>query len=358
LDSNQVIQLICNIIASRMNNRVKNALYSVVLVLLIFGVWKYRQSKAINEMKIEGKTMGTTYHITYYDKGARDFKSKIDSVLLVFNQSLSTYIKDSEVTSFNNGNSFQFNLPYFLPVLRKSFEVETSSGGAFDPTVMPLVNAWGFGPGKKLKPDSAKIDSIMEFVGFEKVQFNKDSVWKEDVRVQLDFSAIAKGYGVDVVANYLKSKGITDWFVEIGGEISAFGKNRNLDQAWEAGILDPASTYEHQIFKAYAQLENRAMATSGNYFNFYVENGKKYSHTIDPATGYTIQHELLSASVFAKDCMTADAWATAFMVMGKDEAIKKLSQSGELDGFLIYSTENGIETFVTEGIKPMIKINP
>lgn len=341
-----------------MNNRIKNALYSLILVILVFGVWKYRQSNSVNEIKIEGETMGTTYHITYYDREERNFKNEIDSVLLVFNQSLSTYIKDSEVTSFNNGNSFQFNLPYFYPILKKSLEVEVSSGGAFDPTVMPLVNAWGFGPGEKLKPDSAKIDSMMEFVGFEKIQFNKDSVWKEDGRVQLDFSAIAKGYGVDVVANYLKSKGIMNWFVEIGGEISAFGKNLNLDQAWEAGVLDPSSTYENQTFKAYAQLENRAMATSGNYFNFYVEKGKKYSHTIDPATGYTIQHELLSASVFANDCMTADAWATAFMVMGKDEAIKKLSESAELDGFLIYSTEAGIETFATERMKPMLKINP
>lgn len=341
-----------------MNNRVKNALYSIALVILVFVVWKYRQSNSVNEIKIEGKTMGTAYHITYYDKESRNFNAQIDSLLIVFNQSLSTYIKGSEISDFNEGNSLRFNSPFFLPVLEKSKEVEALSKGAFDPTVMPLVNAWGFGPGKKLKPDSSKIDSIMEFVGFEKIQFNRDSIWKNDVRVQLDFSAIAKGYGVDVVADYLKSMGVTDWFIEIGGEISAFGKNQKLDKTWEASILDPASTYESLINKAYVKLENKAMATSGNYFNFYEENGKKYSHTINPSSGYTIQHELLSASVFANDCMTADAWATAFMVMGKDEAIKKLEQIGELDALLIYSTKNGIETFVTEGIKPMVKINP
>lgn len=302
--------------------------------------------------------MGTAYHITYYDKESRNFNAQIDSLLIVFNQSLSTYIKGSEISDFNEGNSLRFNSPFFLPVLEKSKEVEALSKGAFDPTVMPLVNAWGFGPGKKLKPDSSKIDSIMEFVGFEKIQFNRDSIWKNDVRVQLDFSAIAKGYGVDVVAGYLQSMGVTDWFIEIGGEISAFGKNQKLDKTWEAAILDPSSTYENLINKAYVKLEDKAMATSGNYFNFYEENGKKYSHTINPSSGYTIQHELLSASVFADDCMTADAWATAFMVMGKDKAIKKLEQIGELDAFLIYSTENGIETFVTEGIKPMVKINP
>ncbi|HNP08353.1 MAG TPA: FAD:protein FMN transferase [Cyclobacteriaceae bacterium] len=341
-----------------MNNRVKNALYSIALVILVFVVWKYRQSNSVNEIKIEGKTMGTAYHITYYDKESRNFNAQIDSLLIVFNQSLSTYIKGSEISDFNEGNSLRFNSPFFLPVLEKSKEVEALSKGAFDPTVMPLVNAWGFGPGKKLKPDSSKIDSIMEFVGFEKIQFNRDSIWKNDVRVQLDFSAIAKGYGVDVVADYLKSMGVTDWFIEIGGEISAFGKNQKLDKTWEAAILDPSSTYENLINKAYVKLEDKAMATSGNYFNFYEENGKKYSHTINPSSGYTIQHELLSASVFADDCMTADAWATAFMVMGKDKAIKKLEQIGELDAFLIYSTENGIETFVTEGIKPMVKINP
>ncbi|MBZ0246664.1 MAG: FAD:protein FMN transferase [Cyclobacteriaceae bacterium] len=341
-----------------MNNRVKNALYSIALVILVFVVWKYRQSNSVNEIKIEGKTMGTAYHITYYDKESRNFNAQIDSLLIVFNQSLSTYIKGSEISNFNEGNSLRFNSPFFLPVLEKSKEVEALSKGAFDPTVMPLVNAWGFGPGKKLKPDSSKIDSIMEFVGFEKIQFNRDSIWKNDVRVQLDFSAIAKGYGVDVVADYLKSMGVTDWFIEIGGEISAFGKNQKLDKTWEAAILDPSSTYENLINKAYVKLEDKAMATSGNYFNFYEENGKKYSHTINPSSGYTIQHELLSASVFADDCMTADAWATAFMVMGKDKAIKKLEQIGELDAFLIYSTENGIETFVTEGIKPMVKINP
>lgn len=341
-----------------MNNRLKNALYSLALLLLVFAVWKYRQSHSVNEIKIGGETMGTTYHITYYDKGARNFKAQVDSLLLAFNQSLSTYIKSSEVSGFNSGKAFVFHLPYFLPVLEKSQEVTSLSNGAFDPTVMPLVNAWGFGPGKKLMPDSARIDSIMGFVGFEKIHFNSDSVWKEDARVQLDFSAIAKGYGVDVVAGYLKSMGVADWFVEIGGEVSAFGKNQKLNKPWEAGILDPASTYASQSYKAYVQLENKAMATSGNYFNFYEEDGKKFSHTIDPATGYTIRHELLSASVFAKDCMTADAWATAFMVMGRKRAIRKLEQIRELDAFLIYSTENGIETFSTNGIKPMVSINP
>ncbi len=340
-----------------MNNRLKNAAYSIVVALLIFGVWKYRQANPTEPIKIEGKTMGTTYHITYFDDQKRDLKNQIDSLLLVFNQSLNTYLKEAEISQFNTGKNVKFELPYFLPVLTKSREVVAASDGAFDPTVMPLVNAWGFGPGRKLNSDSINIDSIMDFVGFDKIKFNNDSVWKNDARVQLDFSAIAKGYGVDVVADFIRTKGISDLFVEIGGEVSAMGVNRKLNKPWEVGILDPSSDYTNQSFKAYAQLKDKAMATSGNYFNYYEENGKKYSHTIDPKSGYTVRHELLSASVFAKDCMTADAWATALMVMGKEKAIEKLTRNPGIDAFLIYSTSEGEQTFVTEPIRPLIKIN-
>ncbi|MEQ8424672.1 MAG: FAD:protein FMN transferase, partial [Cyclobacteriaceae bacterium] len=241
---------------------------------------------------------------------------------------------------------------------KKSQEITLASGGAFDPTIMPLVNAWGFGPGKKIKLDSLQVDSVKEFVGFQKVLFNSDSLWKDDPRVQLDFSAIAKGYGVDVVADFLKSKGMKNIFVEIGGEISATGKNIKQDRPWEAGILDPNSTYENQYYKAYALLEDKAMATSGNYFNYYEENGNKYSHTIDPASGYPIRHAILSASVFANDCMTADGWATAFMVMGHEQAIEVLAERNDLDAFLIFSEGDSIKTFVTATIKSSIKINP
>lgn len=298
--------------------------------------------------------MGTSYHIIYFDGTERNFKVSIDSLLAVFNQSLSTYLPNSEISNFNRGSSFRFMLPYFLPVLEKSLEIAHNSNSAFDPTVMPLVNAWGFGPGRKLKPDSIQVDSIMQFVGIGKINFTVDSVWKEDVRTQLDFSAIAKGYGVDVVVEFLSKKGIVDLFVEIGGEVSARGQNINLDKSWEVGILNPNSTYQSQSFMAYAKLENKAMATSGNYFNFYEEGGVKYSHTIDPSTGYTIQHQLLSASVFANDCMTADGWATAFMAMGHEKAIEILKTLVGVDAYLVYSTDHGVKTFVTDGISSSI----
>ncbi len=341
-----------------MSLRWKNITYSLILLGSVILVWKYRQSKASEPIKIEGETMGTTYHITYFDPLKRNFKKEVDSLLKIFNQSLNTYLPSSEISGFNKGKLHVFDLPFFLPVLEKSQEVFQLSEGAFDPTVMPLVNAWGFGPEKKLDADSIKIDSIKKFVGFDKLYFNKDSLWKEDHRVQLDFSAIAKGYGVDEVARFIKSKGVESLFVEIGGEISTMGKNIKSDRAWEAGILDPGSTYSNRVFKAYVLLTDKSMATSGNYFNFFEKNGKKYSHTIDPLSGYPVQREILSASVFAADCMSADAWATAFMVMGHQKAIDLLEKHPELDAFLIYSTENGIKTFVTKGIEPLMKINP
>lgn len=339
-----------------MTNRAKNTLYSILIFVLVYGVYKYRQWNTHEPIKIEGATMGTTYHITYFDEGNRNFKVSIDSLLTVFNQSLSTYIVSSEISEFNSGRSFRFKLPYFLPVIQKSAGITQESDGAFDPTVMPLVNAWGFGPGKKIKLNSLQLDSIRQFVGIEKIDFNSDSIWKADPRVQLDFSAIAKGYGVDVVVDFLTKKGIVDLFVEIGGEVSTKGQNINSEKPWEVGILNPNSTYESQSYLAYAQLKDKAMATSGNYFNFYEEDGIKYSHTIDPATGLTIQHQLLSASVFAQDCMTADGWATAFMVMGHEKAIEKLKKLNGIEAFLVFSTSEGLQTYVTDGISESITI--
>lgn len=341
-----------------MNIRAKNVIYSLILVVSVFAVWKYRQKDTLDAIRLDGQTMGTTYHITYFDDGQRDFKVAIDSLLQVFNQSMSTYLPQSEVSIFNRSRSLKYNLPYFLPVLQKSKEVYEASGGSFDPTVMPLVNAWGFGPGDKFKPDSIQTDSILQFVGFDKVYFNTDSLWKADLRVQLDFSALAKGYGVDVVADLLRMKGITDGMVEIGGEVAAWGKNKKLGRHWNVGILDPASDYVNTKYLAEVSLKDQAVATSGNYFNQYQEDGASYSHTIDPVTGYPIRQEILSASVFAKDCMTADAWATAFMVMGHKRAIETLPHHPEIEAFLIYAEGTRLKTFATEKISPLIRINP
>jgi thiamine biosynthesis lipoprotein len=181
---------------------------------------------------------------------------------------------------------------------------------------------------------------------------------KLDARTQLDFGGIGQGYGADVITQFLKSKGITDMLVELGGEGMACGLNLDTGKPWKIGILDPNSTREKQFFKAYASLSNKSFTTSGNYFNYKEINGRKYSHTIDPETGYPVQREMLSASVFAEECTMADAWATAFMVMGRDRAVEILKQKKDLDAFLVFSTPDGkIDTYMTEGISSFIELN-
>ncbi len=343
-----------------MTNRSKNIIYSLLLLFSVFAVWLYRKNQTPDPLRMEGKTMGTTYHITYFDEQRRDFKNQIDSLLLVVNQSINNYDSLSEISRFNrNAASFKFELPYFYPPLKKSLEVFLASRGAFDPTVMPLVNAWGFGAGKVLSMDSARVDSLKAFVGFEKIILTKDSLVKLNPRTQIDFGGIGQGYGADVITDFLKTKGIPNALVELGGEGVALGVNLQSGNPWEIGILDPNSDYGNQFFKATIKLKDKSFTTSGNYFNYREVDGKKYSHTIDPQTGYPVQRQLLSASVFAADAITADAWATALMVMGHEKAIELLKNHPELEAFLIYTGTDGKQkTYATDGIVTWLTINP
>lgn len=327
----------------------KSRIYPLILIILVFIVWKIRDSKEGTWVDFTGQTMGTSYSVKYELKSGGILQREIDSILLVFNESLSTYIPTSEVSRFNRDTVLYPQLPYFIPVLEKSREVYLATNGAFDPTVMPLVNAWGFGPSDDSLPDSSIVDSLQQLVGFEKVMFDESRVWKTNPNLELDFSAIAKGYGVDVVAKYLKDQGCKNYFVEIGGEVVAFGIN-DKGKTWRLGIEDPTREILERTPKAVVELENKGMATSGNYRNYYVREGSKYAHTIDPSTGYPIQHSLLSATVFAEDCITADAYATSFMVMGLEKAKRILADTEGLEAFLIYSNDNGeLQTYSTEG---------
>lgn len=308
-------------------------------------------------VEVTGMTMGTIgYSIKYFNEDGHSYAAEIDSLLKVWNLSLSTYIPASEISRFNSGTGcFSFESEYFYPVLRASREVFEKSDGAFDPTVGPLVNAWGFGPDKSMAPDSTKIDSLMVLVGYDKIHFDEDKVCKDIAGIKLDFSAVAKGYAVDVVAKYLEDKGIEDLLVEIGGELICKGTKPD-GQPWRTAIEDPqVGAYERKVLSV-VQLTDRAVATSGNYRNYYVVDGQKFVHTINPATGYPIVHNLLSASVFADNCMIADAFATAFMVMGVEKAKAVLEKDPGLDAYLIYSSEDGgIQTYVSPGIADKIE---
>ncbi|UJP66217.1 FAD:protein FMN transferase [Mongoliitalea daihaiensis] len=348
------------------NNAQKNIIYSIILLLLVVIVYLYRQNKegsedlvasttdAVGRMVIVGQTMGTNYRVVYLDPEGRNLKSAVDSLLIVFNQSLSTYISDSEISRFNQSDSLVFELPFFLPVLQSSKEVFEMTEGAFDPTVGPVVNLWGFGPGGPQLKDSVNITSILPKIGFEKITFDQQQARKLVSGMYLDFSAIAKGYGVDVVADYLESKGIDNFLVEIGGELVARGLN-DKGELWKVGINNPEEMGSPNDLYSVVALENKGMATSGNYRNYYEVDGLKISHTIDPKTGRPVRHGLLSATVLADDCMTADAIATAMMVMGTEKAIALQESLKSFEIFLIFNDESGeLTSFASEGLKPYL----
>lgn len=302
---------------------------------------------------IAGETMGTTYHITYEGKKPTSLKKEIDKLLLRVNASMSTYEPNSTISKINDNRSVETDA-FFRTVFKKAKQINKITEGAFDPTVGPLVNAWGFGFKNGDGVDSATIDSLMQFVGFGDVLLIGEQVVKAKPETIIDFSAIAKGFGVDQVATLLNTKLIDNYMVEIGGEVVVKGKNKE-DRNWNLGINKPEEG-TNDIF-AIASLTNKAVATSGNYRNFKMVDGQKYVHTINPKTGYGKVSKLLSASVIANDCTTADALATGIMVMGVEHAIELDKSQSEFGIYLIYlNAEDQYTTYVSDNIKELIKI--
>ncbi len=304
----------------------------------------------------EGQIFGTFFHITYEHTGNESLHDDIMSKLNEFDLSLSTYKPQSVISRVNNNDTSVVLDHYFLTTLKRGEEISRITDGAFDMTVAPLVNAWGFGFKNKLDPEMIPVDSLLEITGYTKVRIEDGKVIKDDPRIMFDASAIAKGYGVDVVADFLEQQGVTNYMVEIGGEIRAKGKN-DKGRIWRVGIdkpIDDPSTMSREI-QDVIQMKNGALATSGNYRQFYIKDGKKYAHTIDPRLGYPVQHSLLSASVFAPDCMSADAYATSFMVLGLEESIVIVEKDSLLEAYFIYSDSLGnYQSYFTEGLKNLI----
>ena len=286
-------------------------------------------------IKDSGMIFGTTYSITY--QYHENLKSGIEDVMQQVDNSLSPFNKSSVITAINNNTSTKAD-EYLTEVFTLAQTVNKETDGAFDITVAPLVNAWGFGFRSGTRPTEAQTDSLLAIVGQEKVTLKDGEIIKSDPRIMLDCSAIAKGFGVDKVAEFLAGKGIENYLVEIGGEISARGKNPRGTE-WNIGVTKPVddSLSINQENQAVLQITDKAMATSGNYRNFYYEGGKKYAHTINPHTGKPAQSDILSATVIAQSCAVADAYATAFMVLGSDKAKDILKKHPELQAYLILS---------------------
>ncbi len=302
---------------------------------------------------IGGQTQGTTYHIKYEDSPRRKIQPKIENLLGKFDMSLSMYIPESVISRINRNEGNVKADRFFKKVFHKAEEVYHVSDGAFDITVGPVVNAWGFGPDKKTNVDSTLIDSLMKFVGMDKVQLKGNSVVKQYPEIKLDVNAIAQGYSADVIAEFLERKGISNYMIEIGGEVIAKGVNSDT-VPWKIGIDKPIDNnmVPGQNLQAIVQLKDKALATSGNYRKFYEKDGIKYAHSINPKTGYPAISRLLSATVMANDCMTADAYATAFMVMGLEKSVMFLADQDYVDALLIYSDEMGnFKVYTTPGMK-------
>ena len=311
-----------------------------LLMLLIVGtIYIARQQRSMPYHTDEGKVFGTFYHITYQNDSS--LEADILAELAKVDSALSTFNKASIISRINRGEKARTN-DMFDEVFGMAEKVAANTNGAFDITVAPLVNAWGFGFKTGTPPTKYQIDSLRNIVGFHKVTLKQQQVLKADPRIMLDCSAIAKGYGCDVVAKLLKSKGINNYMVEIGGEVVTHGISPKR-LPWRIGVTKPTddSLAIDKELQTVLNVKDMAMATSGNYRNFYYRNGKKYAHTIDPATGYPVQHSLLSATVLTKQCAIADAYATAFMVMGLEKTKQLLAQHPELMAYLIYTGKNG-----------------
>jgi thiamine biosynthesis lipoprotein len=311
------------------------------LVLLIIGtIFIIRQQQSVPYQHNTGLVFGTSYSLKYQCDS--DLVKGIEQELKKVDNSLSPFNEKSIITAVNNNKDVELN-EMFLSVFKKAMEISENTGGAFDITVAPLVNAWGFGFKSGSDPGKAQIDSLLNIVGYKKVTLEAGKVVKQDPRIMLDCSAIAKGFGTDVIANYLRSRGVKNFMVEIGGEIVTSGINEER-LPWKIGVTkpsdDPLSDKGSELMTI-LNVTDKAMATSGNYRNFYYKGGKKYAHTIDPKTGCPVQHSLLSATVIADDCATADAYATSFMVMGFEKARKFLEKHTELMVYFIYSDEKG-----------------
>ncbi len=314
-----------------------------MLILLILGtLWialSERQPAEIPFQHNEGVIFGTIYHSTYQSK--EDIGNEILAALNQVDASLSMFNPSSTISKINSGESDQID-SLLLHVFQLSQTISRETDGAFDVTVAPLVNAWGFGFKSGGFPDSTMVDSLRDLVGWEKLSLEGNRLVKANPHMIIDFSAIAKGFGVDWVARLFQKKGIRNFMIEIGGEVITSGTNPK-NELWHIGINSPEvdSIQGGSKLQEILAMSDCAMATSGNYRNYYLHDGKRIAHTIDPKTGYPVQHSILSSTVLAPSCAMADGYATSFMVLGLEKAKKVLSFHPELQAYFIYSDEDG-----------------
>lgn len=313
------------------------------LCVLLFACTAFNYQPAWRKIQINGKAQGTTYHITWYAKDSTIGQQQIDSILQKIDTSLSIYNPQSLITQFNNSGKGIVMDKHFRIVFNKSMETYRQTGGIFDITVQPLVQAWGFGPGKvNGLPDSATIRSLKACVGSFNLHVNGNTLFRKKNCTRIDVNGIAQGYSVDVIARFLEANGIRNYLVELGGEIRVKGRKQPDGEKMKIGIETPGENdFELSMIRKIIAVDSGAITTSGSYRKFYESEGKKITHLIDPRTGYPAQNELISVTVFARDAITADAYDNALMIMGLKKALQFVEKRNDMAAHFIYRTANG-----------------
>ena len=331
----------------------------IVLISLILPfVSACTGKKELKLYKFSGATQGTYYAITYCADNNENLQPAVDSLLKQFDRSVSAYLPASIISRLNNNDTTVTADQIYEMVFKKSMEVSEATDGAFDITVGPLVNAWGFGFSKKAKVDRALVDSLLPLVGYRNVKLSKGKLIKTDPRIRVDFDAIAQGYTSDWLAHFFETKGIQNYLIDVGGEV--LGRGLKPDgQIWSVAIEMPSkNSDDERKIQTILSLKDKAISTSGSYRKYYEENGTRYSHTIDPSNGYPVKHSLLSVSVLAVDCITADAYATAFMVMGLEKSKAFLANHPEIQAYFISDDHHGgFSIYYTPGFEQLLKKN-
>jgi FAD:protein FMN transferase len=337
-----------------MNSIIRKFSFFLLLFIILLTSCRHRKEPVL--IKIGGETQGTYYAITYYHDDSTNIQPSIDSLLHRFDSTASIYKPNSIISRINNNDPSVRADETFSVIFQKAMEVSEKTEGAFDITVGPLVSAWGFGLVNRMKMNQHIVDSLMPLVGYHKVMLDNGKLIKTDPRIRIDFNAIAQGYAVDVVAAFLDSKGIQSYLIDVGGEVLGRRTKPGGDK-WSVAIEMPVkTTIDQRKIQAVVSLQDMAISTSGSYRKFYEEKGKRYSHEIDPSNGYPVKHSTLSVSVLAKDCITADAYATAFMVMGVDKGKEYLKKHPKLDAYFIYAAPDGsMQTYYTKGFGKLLR---
>ena len=336
-------------------------------LLLGFLLFIFKCSTPLNQISIGGKTMGTTYNIKIVSGSpieVENMKASIDSILVILNQQMSTWDPESEISKFNRWSSVEpFEISdYFFNVVEKASILSQKTQGRFDITVFDLLSLWGFGPNPKSEiPNKKDIDSIMTYTGFQNIYAEENLLFKKNKRTKIDLNAIAKGYGVDVIFNYIKSLGFNNIFVEIGGEVRFSGYNRNLNN-WSVGLENPPSNSIGQEKPFFGILKEKysAVATSANYRNFVDINGTILGHTINPKTGFPVETDVLSVTVIAETCIEADAWATALMTLSYEDGAYLLKGYEDISAIWLLKMGEENRNIVISGdvriLEPIFKI--